>query len=159
MGFDTKGFDNARFTPREGEVIVDGLKEFYDDDEKPVWKVRGLTGMEIGKTKIAVHKEKAYDALLTALKSDNVSDKVDAIKELLSMGNSRKQGDIAERLFQMVEGSVEPKCTLERAIKVCKVSAVDFYNITNKILELSGQGQEIVGKPKGCTQEPISETA
>ena len=149
MGFDENKFMNAKFQHRTKEIKVPELKSFFNDDDEAVWIVRGLTGPEVGSCKQAAAKDKSYIALLKAIQDQDVSKKIEGITAALDLGQGTKTGEIPERIHQLVAGSVEPKCTVDLAVKICKTFPTIFYNLSNTILLLSGQGQEIQGESKG----------
>ena len=147
--FDSKSFKKEKFKPRTDDVAVPDLKRWFKKGAKVVWKVRGLSGKEVGATKMAAAKNKSLAGIMEMLKSANVSEKTGAMEAIMDLGKDRITDDIAERLEQMVTGSVKPKCDLDLAIKICESFPVDFYNITNRILKLTGLGM-VPGEPKGC---------
>lgn len=150
--FDVKKFQKTKFKAREESVPVPDLKEFFEKGD-PVWVVRGLSGMEIGTAKEAAAKNKNLAAIVEAI-SGNQKDKVQGIKDALGIG--KVPDNIAERIAHLEAGSVSPKCDTELALKICEHFPTDFYNLTTKILILTGKGSE-PGKPKGSTQTPESE--
>ena len=133
---------------------VPALKEFFGKAE-PLWTVRGLTGQEVGQTKEAAAKNKNLTAIVEAIAGQQ-KEKVQGIKDALGIG--KIPDDIAQRVAQLEAGSVKPKCDTEMALKLCEHFPVEFYNLTNEILRLTGQGSE-PGKPKGSTPTPESEPA
>ena len=54
MAFDEKKFMNTKFTPRERDVKVPDMKDFFEPNEKPIFRVRGLTGHELARVHEAV---------------------------------------------------------------------------------------------------------
>ena len=153
--FDTKKFTQEKFTPRTHEVAVPDLKKWFKDEEKPVWKVRGLTGKELGRVKEAVSKNKSIAGIIEMLKSSKVTDQTQALESVFNLGSKNTPDNIAERIDQLIAGSIEPKCDTDLAIKLCERFPVEFYSITNKILELTGKGME-PGKPKGSGKQQTS---
>ncbi len=145
MGFDAQKFLDARLYPREEWMNVPDLKDYFGKGEKAVWKVRGLTGQELGRANEAAEKAKNIRAILDGILSSTSSEKVDAIKKLVGASNETPQ-DTAKRLEMLVIGSVEPACTWELAVKVCEAFPIEFYQLTNKITELTGKGH-VPGKP------------
>jgi len=150
--FDTKKFLKTKLKHRTEAVPVPDLKEFFDGEEA-VWIVRGLSGQEAGRAKEAAAKNKNLTAIIEAI-SGTQKDKIQAIKDAL--GIDKIPDNIAERIAHLEAGSVEPKCDTELALKLCEHFPIDFYNLTTKILTLTGQGSE-PGKPEGSTQTPESE--
>lgn len=157
MSFDSKKFLKAKFAPRTFGWPVPEMAEFFAPGEDPVWKVRGLTGQELGHAAEAADRNKTIVSLLEGLTADSSKDKTDAIKGLLGFGTDTP-ADVAKRLEHLTMGSLDPKCPLDLAVRVCEAYPIIFYNLTNKIYELTGQGQ-MPGKqpPSGGMAE--SETA
>ncbi len=69
MGFDASRFMKEKFLHRIEDVPVPDLKDFFPEGEEPVWKVRGLTGQEMGRMMEAPSRVKNYAALLERLAS------------------------------------------------------------------------------------------
>jgi hypothetical protein len=157
MSFSTKKFLKTKFTPRQEQVPVPDLKEFFTEGEKPVWTVRGLTGQELGRANEAVEKNKNVAAILEGLVSAETKEKAQAIKDLLGVGGGVTQ-DIAKRLELLVTGSVDPPCTQDLAVRICEVFPIEFFQITNAITKLTGQGQ-MPGKQPPSGGTPMSEPA
>jgi len=147
MPFDVKKFEKAKFVPVVAEVEVPDLKEFFGECEPAVWKVRGLTGQEMGRANEAVDRNRNISAVIEGLVSDNSKEKSEAIKSLLGISKFDTPADIAKRIAFLQYGSVEPTCTEEMAVKLCEVKPIEFFTLTNKIVELTGQGQA-TGKSK-----------
>ena len=161
MGFDTKKFLKTKFVPRTETHPVPDMRDYFPEGVEPVWKVRGLTGQELGRAEEAAARNKNIAAILEGLTGDASKDKAEAVKELLGVGGNTPQ-DIAKRLEHLVLGSVDPFCTSELAVRLCEVFPIEFYQLTNKILMLTGKGQ-MPGKsvPSGVTavSEPVSLSA
>jgi len=146
MSFDAKKFLKTKFEHRTEEVPVPDLQMFFPEGAKAVWKVRGLTGQELGRAIEAAERNKSIQAIIEGITSTSGKDKVEAVKDMLGLGRDTPQ-DIAKRIENLILGSVEPVCTLDLAIRLCEVFPVEFYLLTNKILQLTGQGQ-MPGKPR-----------
>lgn len=151
--FDKKKFLQTQFVPRETIVAVPDMKNFFQEDEKSEWKVRGLTGVELAHTNEAVTRNKDIASILEGLISSNNQEKIESVKQLVGI-DSKVPNDIAKRIELFVIGSVNPVVDTEIAVKICSVFPVEFYEITNKITLLTGQGH-VPGKhkPSGMTQE------
>jgi len=152
MPFDVKQFKKTKFTTRKEEVSVPDLSAYFSEDENPVWVVRGLTGQELGQTKDAAARNRNISAIVEALDSGSKTKKVQGVKKAL--GIDEVPQDIAERIEQLVIGSIEPCCDTDLALMLCERFPVEFYSLTNKILQLTGKGMT-PGKPKsfGKTEE------
>lgn len=155
MAFDTKKFLKTKFAPREESIPVPDLKEFFGEGEKPAWKVRGLTGQELGRANEAAARNKNISAILEGLASAQGKEMGESIRKLVNAGNETPQ-DIAKRIELFMIGSVEPKADLDLALHFCTAFPIEFFQITNKILELTGKGH-VPGKPKGSGATTKSE--
>lgn len=157
-GFDAKRFMKTKWQPRTEDVPVPGLKGFFPEGENPVWKVRGLTGQEIGQANEAPDNFKTMAAAVEALAgAQAMKEKVSAIRDLLGLGG-KTPADVAKRLEHLVLGSVDPPCTLDLAVKLCEAFPIEFFELTNKILRLTGLGQ-MPGKQPPSGEIPKSEPA
>lgn len=153
MPFNKKEFMKTEMKPRMGEVPVPDLKIFFADGEKPVWKVRNLTGHELGIINEAAARNESISAIIDGIVSTSDKDKVEAIKAALGLGNSTPQ-DVARRIEMLMVGSVEPTVNRELAVKLCTHHPIEFWQITQKITELTGKGSEIKKKQKDSGTTP-----
>lgn len=156
MGFDSKKFLKSKFVHRTEEVPVPDLQAFFPEGEPAVWKVRGLTGQELGRVKEAPERQQKMSGILEGLLSSVTKDVVEGVKAALGAGTAESPADIAIRIEQLVIGSIDPVCTLDLAVKMCEVSAIMFFLLTNKITILTGQGQ-MPGKFKPSSETQASE--
>jgi len=139
MGFNSKQFLSENFEPREKAVPVPELKDFFDEGEKPVWIVRGLTGKEIGLADQVAARRSVSASVLEGLLSKRNDEIIEAIKNLVGRAEDMPEA-IIKRLEHLQMGSVDPVCDLDLALKVNKVSPTVFLNLTNEILILTGLG-------------------
>lgn len=146
MAFNEKKFMNTNFTPRTKDVKVPDMKDFFDKDSEPVFRVRGLTGNELARVHEAVHKHRDVAGLISGLLSGQSQEKIDSIRTALGVTDD-VPAEIARRLEMISIASVDPKITLEVAVKFCEIYPIEFYSVTGTISELTGEGQ-IPGKPK-----------
>lgn len=148
MTFKSKEFLAQKFDPREEVVRVPDLADWFDGE--PVWRVRGLTGQELGKSNIAAEKSREIRAILEGLASKSSKRISEAINDLVDPDTPI---DIAKRISMLQLGSVDPVCSEQLALKVCKTFPVEFYTLTTKILELTGKGHTAgESKPFGTTE-------
>ena len=139
MGFDTNKFRQTEFIPREEKVKVLGLKEFFDDDEEPTFTIRGLTGYEVGFCNEARDRNKNVNKLLTGLVSSSTTEVIETVKKAIGVGLSVTD-DVARRIEMLKLASVDPVLDHELVKKLCEDHAVIFWDLTNKVLELTGLG-------------------
>lgn len=156
--FDVKAFMKEKFVPRVEEHPVPDLAAFYPDGAKAVWKVRGLTGQELGRAEEAAERNRNMSAIVDGLAAQASKDRTEALKDLLGLGGNTP-ADIAKRIEHLVLGSVDPVCTTDLAVRLCEAYPIEFYQITNRILQLTGKGM-MPGKqtPSGETEKsgPVS---
>jgi hypothetical protein len=151
--FDARSFMRAQFEPRTAAVPVPALKQFFGDDE-PAWTVRGMTASEMARSMEAASRHKTLDAVVQALSSNKA--KIEELREALGMSDE-VPGEIAKRLEQLATCSVAPVADLQLAVKLSTAYPVEFYQLTNKIVELTGLGMD-VKKPPTSGETAPSET-
>lgn len=140
MAFNTKKFRSTKFKHRTAEIPVPDLKDFFDEGDSPAWKVRGLTGHELGRAKEAARRGKNFDAIVAKLSSGMPKEVADAVEKLTGLADEKAE-DIVYRIHMLRIASVDPELEQEDAVKVCEKFPVVFYELTNKILQLTGEGQ------------------
>jgi len=146
MPFDVKRFKTEKFSFREGSVKVPGLAAFFPDGDEAAWRVRGLTGTELGRVNEASERYKNISAILQGLMSSGAGDKAESIKKLVGISDDTP-ADIVKRIDMLVVASVDPAVDDELAIRLCDKYPIEFYDITNEIVRLTGQGH-VPGKQK-----------
>ena len=147
MAFDKKLFLREKFVPRTDLVPVPELAAYFPDPKDAVWKVRGVSGVEMAECFEAAEKNKKIGAVIDGIASGQSKKTTAAIKEMVGASGNTPQ-DIAKRIAFLVAGSVVPKVDVELAKKLCQTFPIEFYQITTKIIALTGMGHE-PGKPKG----------
>lgn len=152
--FDAERFNTATLALREQTVEVPQLAEFFKG--KPEWTVRGLTGEEVALVNEAQERSRNLETLIEAIASGGSGKRVtEGIKEALGLGDE-VPADITRRIEMLILGSVQPACDREMAIRLSTFFPTVFYELTNTILNLSGEGGDIVGKPPASTEETTS---
>jgi hypothetical protein len=141
MPFDAEKFTSASFTDRTEKVPVPRLAAFFGKKDKPEWTVRGLTGLESAVSNQAAADNKNLDAILTAISTKVTAEKVEGIRELAGLTGDSVPDELVKRYAWLRQGSVDPVCTHEMAMKLAENFPEDFYLLTNKILQLTGQGR------------------
>ena len=151
--FKADRFTSAKFEPRTEEIKVPALAEFFDEGEPPVFKVRGLDATELCRAIDAGAKQGKVDAIVKAISSQK--DQVDEIRKALGM-SADTPGEIAKRMELLVLGSVEPKLNHAAVAKFAEVAPIEFYDITNRITILTGQGGQRPKSPPSSQAESVS---
>lgn len=142
MPFDIEKFQSAAFKFREEEIPVPELKEFFSEGEKPVWRVRNLTGMEIFIVNEAMERNSRKNEAIEAIMSGERKERVEAMKELAMTLPGLTPTEYIRRLEALQLGSVEPKVTKEIAVKIAENFGNTFTHLSNRILTLTTQGAE-----------------
>ena len=121
------------------------------------WVVRGLTAAELARAREAGERHDAVKSLVQAMAGDG--DKAKAIRDAMGLSDEQIPADISRRIEMLTYGSVEPKLGVdlrEVSVKVAESYPTLFYELTNRILELTGSGAEL-GKRKRSTRTQPSE--
>ena len=142
MPFDNEKFKSATFKFREEEHPVPELKEFFSEGEKPVWRVRNLTGMEIFIVNEAMERNSRKNEAIEAIMSGERKERVEAMKEIAMTLPEMTPTEYVRRLEVFRLGSVEPKVTKEIAVKIGENFGNTLTHLSNRILILTTQGAE-----------------
>jgi len=145
MSFDLKGFAKAKFKRRTEEFEVEVLRPFFGADDEPVFIVQGLRHDEIATCNMAVKKSDNLTAILQAAANHKPSIKT-AIGDMIS-ANIDVPEDTQKRIMHLTFGSVEPKINESLAVKLAETFPVEFVQLTDTILKLTGEGMIAVKKP------------
>ena len=148
MPFDVAAFERAEFRPRTERVPVPALAPFFADGERAEWEVRGLTASELSRAQDAAKRQRDMGAVADALAAHG--DKAREIRKALGL-SAETPGEIAKRLEMLTAGSVTPAIELHQAVKLAEKFPIEFLALTNAIMELTGQGFDLV-KPVAASQ-------
>lgn len=143
-------FLSAALAPREVSTDTpELLGTLFEEGEKPVWTVRGLSAAELGRAKQASEEGlETVKALVQAMAGEG--DKAAQIRKAFGLGDDDVPQNISYRIEVLAAGSVSPKLGAENrdvAVKLAETFPTTFYDLTNKVLNLTGQGA-VLGKPK-----------
>lgn len=145
MPFDISQFRQAGFQPRTAEIEVPSLADFFPPGEKPIWKVRGLTGIEAARMRQAAAENRDLAKLAELFAGGNADQVVDAIRERFGVGDSVPD-EVVKHQHALVMGSVDPAISYDDAIKLNQCQHGVFMMLVNAILRLTAEGHEL-GKP------------
>jgi hypothetical protein len=153
---DVQAFLAATLQPRQESVPVPELAHWLQPGAEAVWVVRGLTAAELSRADAAAANGLAnVRALVSALAGDG-TDKAHAFRQALGLSNEDVPADISRRIEMLAAGSVSPVLGPDNrdvAVKMAEQYAGRFYQLTNTIVNLTGQGAEL-GKPKRSGPTP-----
>jgi len=145
-------FAAAKFEPRTERYPVPPLADFFADGAEPVLVIRGLTANELHKANEAGTRQNAVEAVVKAITTQK--DQIDTIRKALGL-TSDTPGEIAKRMEMLLHGCVEPVLTHADVAKIAEVCPIEFYEVTNKIGLLTGQGSSRVkSQPSSQTIAP-----
>ena len=163
---DIQKFLNASLKPRQAVVSVPALAAWFPPAPAsdtvdgialptsatapavPTWTVRGLTAAELCRANQAA--ESGLDnvrAMVAALAGDG--DKAATIRAAMGLSSEDVPADISRRIEMLATGSVQPELgdnDRDVAVKLAEAYPTTFYELTNTIINLTGQGAE-PGKP------------
>lgn len=120
------------------------------------WTVRGLTAAELARARESSERDESIKALVNAMAGDG--DKATAIKDAMGLRDDQIPADISRRIEMLTFGSVSPALGSELrevSVKVAESYPTLFYELTNRILELTGSGAEL-GKRRRSTRSKVS---
>lgn len=157
MAFDVNAFVNERFEDRVTDVPVPDLRQWFGGSD-PVWRVRGLTGDELGRVNEAVEKYKNVNALISSMIGKDPGQKAEAVKEALGIAGQKTPESIVRELELVVIGSVDPVCDMSLAVKLKDNFPIEFRQIAQAILIATGKGR-VPGKLKASGETMESEPA
>jgi len=144
MSFDSQRFMATAFVPRTAELAVPALADWFGESEPAVFIVRGQTANEVANSIDAGNKQRNIDAVIKAIAANK--DQVDELRRAIGVSKDT-HADIVKRLEMLTQCAVEPVVTLDVAVKLAEVRPIEFYSLTNKILELTGQGMDVKKSP------------
>ena len=138
-----------QFEARTDNVPVPELAAWFDEESDPVFIVRGLTFEELSKADAAADNSKTMLNLVASLTTKDGKAIAEGIKDAFGVGQETPTNMI-KRINHLVMGSVQPEIDEQFAVKLASTFPVEFTQLTNKIVALTGKGFE-PGKPKGST--------
>lgn len=152
---DIQKFLNAALQPRRATIDVPELAAWFAPDAPATWEVRGLTAAELARANQAA--ESGLDnvrAMIAALAGDG--DKAAAIRTTMGLSADDVPGDISRRIEMLAAGSTAPVLGVDNrdvAVKLAETYPTVFYQLTNSIIGLTGQGA-VPGKPNASGATP-----
>lgn len=153
--FDINKFESQQYQTRTADVPVPGLAAYFPDGEDPVWKVRNLEGEELAAVGEAVERAAATNRVLDLVaKADNAGKAAAAaVQVLIGATGDTPQSHIREmRMFHA--GSVEPQIDYPLVVKLAQHHPVEFKQIVQEILRLTGLGSDVKKKQNSSTPIP-----
>ena len=144
---DLKKFENAQFTERTKDIPVPQLACFFDKKEKPVWKIRCITGSEMFYAReAAVKSQKGMAELIEEFTKGTISEETtELLKAQIGLTVNTEKApihrDVVLRRHVLVYGSIPP-CPENIAVKLSNEYGEVFHKITNELFGLYAEGND-----------------
>lgn len=157
MGFNSGKFKSTTLVPREKDVPVPELKEWFDgDDKEVVWRVKSLNYLELNKADAEAKNADVIESVIAGLKGRDGDKLGKNIRDELGLGGITAQEYIKRKCWLMM-GSVDPVCDEELAVKLAHTFGGTFLLLTSEIVNLSARGYDVgKSKPSGRTRKSKS---
>ena len=158
MPFNSDAFEATNFEPRTKVLNVPQLKTWFDKGEKPVWKIRALTGAELGNAEEASKQGNTLKALIEGITAAD-SQKVKQEAQKLLGHTEDKNETTAKKMYHVHYATVwdgpEKYIPFTTVRKLCDEYSLLFNYIAHEILLLSGEGNipEKKSTPSGKTKK------
>jgi len=159
MKFDTKKFKKTKWRRRESAVPVPDLAEFFEDIKEcqmPVWRVRNLTGHEVGAAKERADNAKNVLEIASALASKAVPQIKAALEQALALTEATPAA-VSRNIYMLETASVDPQIDHEAAVRLCTSFPVVFGELVAEVLRLTGLG-DVSGESNASGGTPTCET-
>ena len=158
MAFNPEKYMTDEFEDRVIDYPVPDLAPWCDGEA--VFKIRGLTGVELAQVRENLNRRKAAQKLLGEAESKSIDKAItDAARVILGLVGDKIPEEHARFIDIVVFGCVEPKMDLQAAVALGKNHPVEFSGIANQIMMLTGQGRSAKKKPLASGEIPTSEPA
>lgn len=152
MGFDFEKYKAAGWEPRIEDVPVPVLKEYFENGEDPIWKIRNLKAVEKARCEDAVRRNaqglvqllEAFTYANSAIVQSDISNDIkDKINDLIP-------GSIVLQYELVMAGSINPKIENKADLILFGENHPDILkDLAERILTLTGLGA-LPGKQKPC---------
>jgi len=143
--FDQDKFNTANFIMPTKKISVPELKAFFPDDTEPealIWEVKGMTGNELAIVNEAVATYGKTKAIIEAIASNSNSSLKKGLENFLNKSDDNLAEDLIRRHKTLQFGSVE-EITEETCVRLAQFKPTIFYNLTNEIIHLTGDGASV----------------
>ena len=143
MPFDVNGFRGSVLKPREKEIPVPDLKDWYGDDE-PVWIVRALTGEEFMRAMDSSNRYNMINAVTKALATAGKmqAETVAAVEQMLGFGNEVPP-EMAKLIDCILYGTIKPEVDRSVVVRLYHYYPIVAWQIGNEVLRLTGATPEL----------------
>lgn len=157
MPFNVNAFRQTAYKARQGEVTLPALAGYFGKDEQPVFIVKMLNSEELARAEEAIQKNDLLKQLAKIM-TENSTEKANAIAEAMGVVNLDVPPILKKQIEHVRLGIVSPELDLSDVVKLSEIHPVEFKQLHNKIMELSGQGAEAQVKQRASGRGKKSET-
>lgn len=138
-------FQSTTFKARTATVPVPGLSVFFDEGQAPEITVRGLTGTEVARARERMRENAVLAEVVAKLVSNRAGEQVDGIKDALGLSGG-VPADMVYRIAVLEFGVVGMPMKQSDVVKLAEAAPEAFYQLSSKIIELTGLGQVPLGE-------------
>ena len=139
---DFEKFNKSEFIFPSVDIPVPELKDFFQEDEAPVWKVKSVTGSELAIINEAVATYNKTKAIIEAIATDSNSELKSGLKAYLNKSDDATPEDLIRRHKLLQFGTVGG-CPEEAVIRLANYKPTTFFKLTNEIIRLTGDGASL----------------
>ena len=142
MSFDLEKFNAAQITYVTKTIQVPELKAFFGKDEKPEWKVRNLTGIELFIANEAASVASKVKIMTEAIAKGTNEGLQEGLETLLNKNNDIVPEELVRR-HKLLEFASIPPFPANLCVKLAESKITTFTKITNAIIILTGDGADL----------------
>ena len=142
MPIDYDKLGSTQFEFPTKKMAVPGLKDFFEEGEKPEWEYRGLNGTELALVNNVVQTNAWTNAIIKAVASRDVKEFTKALEDLQGKDLDKVPQDLAKRIKILELGSVPP-CPEHVCVRVAHAKPNTVWNITKAIMKMTDDGADL----------------
>lgn len=159
MSFDLNAFRQAKFEPRQDDVLLPELADFFPDGAKPLFTIRMLSSNDLHRAENAIPVGNAAQELLKRLAGGADQDKAEVAAEVLGIiGGDDIEATLKKQLEMVRIGVVQPELQLQDVVTIAKHFPVAFKKLWLEITRLTGMGAAATVKRRPSGKGKTSET-
>ena len=142
MTIDYDKLGSTQFEFHTKKMAVPGLKDFFEEGEKPEWEYRGLNGTELALVNNVMQTNAWAESIKKAIYSMDPKGLTKSLDGLQGKDLEDVPPDLAKRLKILELGSVPP-CPEHVCVRLAHTKATLVWNITGKIMALTDDGADL----------------
>lgn len=144
MPFDYNKFEAASTTFPTKDIPVPTLTAFFPEGEKPVWKIKCMSGLEqaIVEDAVANNFLEKRKAVVDACVGDSIEKMKEGYQALLGTGENIAP-DVYVRWLKLVEYGSVPRCPEHICVKLAHAQGGVLRRLAHEISIISAMGAEM----------------